>query len=343
MTYLVGKLALDVRAGAPNNGRGDDNRGVVKYLRAERGSVYPYVSAQAFRRWVRDSLPDSEARSPVTRSGSGKKQQAYTDGRPDLYLDDDLFGYMVAIKGENFQRDTVLATGTVVSVTPRPPVDDFGTMSRDFPAEANPVIHEHQHYTAELAGDVLLDLPRVGTFEQEGGGLRRALLPDAATEARRQGATEVSFRGVASLRLPMPERRRRAAVLLCTLAEVRGGAQRALHYGDRSPVFVLLAPLKGGNNPFARVLAATDDHRVRFDLHTFTEELAAWEDELDGRVMIGWSPGFLGDQRDRVRRDLAEEIGAGRVVIEHPRTLLRELADKIESGAHDDWFEDPAR
>ena len=107
MTYLAGKVALDITAGAPNNGRGEDNTGVVKKLRIGR-EAYPYVSAQAFRRWVRDSLPAAEPRSPVTREGQGKKQQAYTDGRPDLYLDDDLFGYMVAIKGENFQRDTVL-------------------------------------------------------------------------------------------------------------------------------------------------------------------------------------------------------------------------------------------
>src|SRR5699024_5854431 len=102
-----------------------------------------------------------------SRTGTGKKQQAYTQGRPDLYLDDDLFGYMVAERGKNYQRDTVLATGTLVSLASRRISSDFGTMSRDFPADANPVIHEHEHYTAELAGDILLDLPRVGTFEQD--------------------------------------------------------------------------------------------------------------------------------------------------------------------------------
>ena len=61
-------------------------------------------------------------------------------------------------------------------------------MSRGFPADAHPVIHEHEHYSAELAGDILLDLPRVGTFEQEGGGLRRALRADAAAEALTAGA-----------------------------------------------------------------------------------------------------------------------------------------------------------
>jgi CRISPR-associated protein Cst2 len=340
MTYLVGKVALDITAGAPNNGRGEDNTGVVKKLWVGR-EAYPYVSAQAFRRWVRDSLPAAEPRSPVTREGQGKKQQAYTDGRPDLYLDDDLFGYMVAIKGEDFlQRDTVLATGTLIAVAPRRPERDFGTMSRGFPADAHPVIHEHEHYSAELGGDILLDLPRVGTFEQEGGGLRRALRADAAAEALAAGAQETRFRDVASIRLPLPERRRRAAVLLRTLAEVRGGAQRAMHYGDRSPAFVLLAPLKGGNNPFSRVLAAKD-HRARFDGDAFGEELGAWVGELDGPVLIGWSPGFLGDQREQARHAFADEIRDGRLVIDHPRTLLRGLASRIEAGEHDGWFEDP--
>lgn len=341
MTYLVGKIALDVRAGAPNNGRGEDNRGMVKQLRIGR-DTYPYVSAQAFRRWLRDSLPATEASSPVTREGKGKKQQAYTSGRPDQYLDDDLFGYMVAVKNESFQRDTVLATGTLVSLRPKVISDDFGTMSRGFPSGEHPVIHEHQHYTTELAGDVLLDLPRVGTFEQAGGGLRVALRADTAAEALAAGAAEVHFRDVASLRLPIAERRRRVAVLLRTLAEIRGGAQRAMHYGDRTPAFVLLAPTKGGNNPFTRVLSA-DGGPARFNEDIFREELAAWSDELDGPVMIGWAPGFLGDQRDQIRQAFADDIDTGRIVIDHPRVVLRDLAGRIEAGEHDAWFEDLPR
>ena len=340
MTYLVGKIALDITAGAPNNGRSFDNVAYTKKL-SINGKTHPYVSAQAFRRWLRDSLPPSEARSPVHRSVKGKRQQAHTKGRPDLYLDDDLFGFMVAEKKNSYQRDTVLATGTLVSVAPAKPEKDFGAMSRGFPADADPVLHEHEHYTAELAGDVLLDLPRIGVFELE-GGLRRALSPAASSEALAAGAEEVQFRGVTSLRLDITERRRRAAVLLRTLAEVRGGAKKALHYGDRAPALVLLAPLKGGNNPFTRVLAATP-RGVVFDIDTFREEKEAWADELDGPIRIGWAPGFLGKQREDVRSKLTHEIEAGEVILNHPRPLLKELAASIEAGEYDHWFEDEPR
>jgi CRISPR-associated protein Cas7/Cst2/DevR subtype I-B len=340
VTYLAGKIAVDITAGAPNNGRGEGNVGEVKQLRVGR-DTHPYVSAQAFRRWLRDSLPAGEPRSPVTKAGSGQRQQAYTGGRPDQYLDDDLFGYMVAIRGESYQRDTVLATGTLISVAPRILATDFGTMSRGFSAGEHPVIHEHQLYSAELAADVLLDLPRVGTFELDAGGLRRNLTPKAAGEAVQAGAEEMEFRGVRSLRLPLPERRRRAAVLLRALAEVRGGAKKSLHYGERAPALVLLAPVKGGNNPFTRVLTASAG-KVLFDRHVLREELLAWADEMDGPVHLGWAPGFLGDQREIACKELADLVTAGTIVIGHPRVVLQGLASQIEAGESDAWFTDPA-
>ncbi|KWX05889.1 CRISPR-associated protein DevR [Carbonactinospora thermoautotrophica] len=340
MSFLVGKVALDIDAGAPNNGRGEDNVARVKQLRIGR-DVHPYVSAQAFRRWLRDSLPAEEPRSPVTRSGSGARQQAYTAGRPDKFLDDDLFGYMVAVKGGGTcQRDTVLATGTLVSVVPQRPTVDFGTMSRGFAAGENPVIHEHELYTAELAGDILLDLPRVGVFETDGSGLKVALTAEAAKEAEAAGAERTTFRGVAALRLPVAERRRRVALLLRTLAAVRGGAKQALHYGDRAPALVLLAPVKGGVNPFTRVLTAREGRAV-FDTDVLREEIEVWADELDGPVLLGWAPGFLGDQREDARAALADLIEAGRLVLDHPRVVLHRLAGEIERGERDDWFEDP--
>ncbi|ROQ65318.1 CRISPR-associated Cst2 family autoregulator [Streptomyces sp. CEV 2-1] len=348
MTYLVGQSVLQIKAGAPNNGRGEDNRGMVKQFTAGR-EVFPYVSAQAIRRWLRDSMPSAEPLSPVMRSGEGKKQQAYTKGRPDQFLDDDLFGYMIAVKADDkgakkgesktFMRDTVLATGTLVAVVPNRPVMDFGTMSRDFEPGTNPVIHEHEMYTADLAGDLLLDLPRVGTFETGGKTIKAALPPSVAAELLEGDAEETVLRGVQCVRLTIGERRRRVAVLLRTMAEVRGGAKQSAHYGDRTPGLIILAPVKGGVNPFTRIVRERD-RKTHFDAGILREELEAWADEMDGPVRIGWAPGFLGDQRERARTDLKDLIEAGTVILGHPRTVLADLAKEFADGGHDDWFND---
>jgi CRISPR-associated protein Cas7/Cst2/DevR subtype I-B len=350
MTFLVGQSILEIKAGAPNNGRGEDNRGLVKQFSVGRGRTYPYVSAQASRRWLRDCLPAGEATSPVIRAGEGKKQQAYTQGRPDLYLDDDLFGYMIAVKADDsgpgkgesktFMRDTVLATGTLVAVVPSKPVMDFGTMSRDFGPGTHPVIHEHEMYTADLAGDLLLDLPRVGSFELAGKTTKPALPSTTAAAIVSGGGSEVTLRGVKCVRLPIAERRRRVAVLLRTMAEVRGGAKQSAHYGDRTPALVILAPLKGGTNPFTRVVRERDGATF-FDADVLAEQIAAWSDELDGPVRVGWAPGFLGSQRERARTDLADLLKNEQVLLGHPRTTLNALAAEFEAGDHDAWFDDP--
>ncbi|OEV27501.1 CRISPR-associated protein [Streptomyces nanshensis] len=350
MTFLVGQSVVQIKAGAPNNGRGEDNRGMVKQFTVGRNTVYPYVSAQAGRRWLRESLPAGEETSPVVRTGEGKKQQAYTHGRPDLYGDDDLFGYMIAVKADDegakkgesktFMRDTVLATGTLVAVVPNRPTMDFGTMSRGFGPDTHPVIHEHEMYTADLAGDLLLDLPRVGTFETGGRTTKPALPPAIATQVVENGGSTMSLRDVDCVRLPLAERRRRVAVLLRTMAMVKGGAKQSAHYGDRTPALVILAPIKGGTNPFTRVVRERE-RATYFDADILREEIEAWSDELDGPVRLGWAPGFLGTQRERARDDLEDLIKEKKLILGHPRTVLNSLADEFENGTHDAWFDDP--
>ena len=78
---------------------------------------------------VRAGIPPVAARFPAGSrtpvagdQGSRARSSRLIHGPPDLYLDDDLFGYMVAHQGHRLpQRDTVLATGTLVAVAPRSP------------------------------------------------------------------------------------------------------------------------------------------------------------------------------------------------------------------------------
>lgn len=339
--YLTGKAVLDIQAGAPNNGRGTADQGNVTPVKQHRtgGKTYPYGSAQWWRRMLRDSLPETETPSPVLVNGKDAKQQAYTSGRPDRYTDDDLFGYMAATKTGTHMRDTVLSTGTFVSIAPERPTRDFGTMNRGLPTGANPILHEHEFYTAALQGDLRLDLARVGFFEQDGGVRKAALSDEAVQEALQAGCTETTRRGTSGLLLPLPERRRRVAVLLRTIAAMHGGASQAAHYGDRTPALILLAPIQGGNQPFTRILTPVEGE-IRFSTDTLREEIDAWSDLIDGTVHLGWAPGFLGDQRETARADLDDLIKSDRLIIDHPRVVLQALATAIDTGQHDAWYQD---
>lgn len=352
MSYLAGKIVLAVTAGAPNNGQAAGTTGQVKQAKVQ-GRTYPYVSAQAFRRWTRETMVErGSVPSPAKRVGKdqGKAQKATTEGDPVKYADDDLFGFMKATaKADNEAttlRDSPFMTGTFLSVEPVRVTEDFGVMSRGIDM---PVLHSHQFYTADLAGPFLLDLPRIGTFTFGGksGSRPNYLTPEAAqaaADALTVGAEQVVFRGQQALRLPLEIRRDRAAVLLEALADLAGGAKKALHYGDRTPALIAMVPMAGGISPLGFVIDGAEDGsglEVRAD--ALRQELTAWEGEWEAPVRIGWRPGFREELRKQFEADLGDLIDQGQVTIDHPRIVLRELAKEIRDGVRDAWFDDPQR
>ena len=353
MTYLAGKIVLAVTAGAPNNGAGSGTTAPVKKATV-RGRTYPYVSAQAFRRWVRETMVSyGSVPSPTTRVGKaeGKAQKATTGADPARYADDDLFGYMKATARADNEattlRDSPFMVGTFLSVEPVRLVEDFGVMSRGI---SDPVLHAHEFYTADLAAPFLLDLPRIGTFTlpgESGGGKPNYLdveTAQRAADAVAAGAAPCGFRGQRALRLPLEERRRRAAILLEALADLAGGAKKALHYGDRTPALLAVAAMAGGVNPLGFVIdGAEDGSGLEVRGRALRGELQAWQGEWEAPVRFGWRPGFRDQARKQFEVDLGDLLDQGQVTVEHPRTMLRALAAEIRSGEKDAWFDDLAR
>lgn len=352
MAYLAGKMVLAVEAGAPNNGKGEETTSRVKFARI-RGRKYPYISAQAVRRWTRDGMVElGSVPSPVTRVGKAqnKAQKANTEADPVRYADDDLFGYMRAgAKKDDAAttlRDSPFMLGTLMSVEAASPTEDFGVMSRGV---SEPVLHGHEFYTADLAAPFLLDMPRIGTFtlpNSNGVGRPNYLDENQAlqlAEAAKVGATATTFRDQPAVRLPVEERRSRAAILLEALAHLSGGAKQALHYGDRVPSLIVMVPFKGGINPLAHCLDGEDGMGVRLRGDVLRQELEAWDGEWEAPVRVGWRPGFRDVMRKDFEKECAEEIDAGTIVVDHPRTILRTLAADMREGRLDAWFDDPTR
>ncbi|MEJ5200751.1 MAG: type I-B CRISPR-associated protein Cas7/Cst2/DevR [Anaerolineales bacterium] len=357
MSFITGLILIDAPASALNNagnipGNMAENAVAVKSISTREGT-YPYVSAQAFRYWLRTTLEKGKwgwKASPVFR----EQKIAYTDANPIEYWDDDLFGYMRAqskktdavtqreqsglIAGATPTTETVtrvspLRVSTLVSLYPVRLVNDFGVMARH---EDNPVPHEHQFYRATLQGLLSLDLHAAGTFTfvKRTGYLN--LDDERQKQAKAKNLIELKEK---AYRLPDEERLRRIKALLEGLAHLDGGAKQALHYTDVSPDVLVLAVTRGGNHIFGHIFGAQGE-RPLLNLAALKEALQTHKDDLLSDVYFGWVNGYLDAEREKLLRALQPDgelqDWKERIHISHPRQACSALAGALEQ--HKDWL-----
>lgn len=345
MSFLTGLLLIDAPASALNNlgsipGARTDNTVGIKVIRTKEGA-YPYVSAQAFRYWLRMTLeanPNWKA-APIYR----EEKVAYTDANPLLYWDDDLFGYMRAPstkasavkareedesrKDETPTTDTItrvspFRVSTLVSIAPTTITEDFGVMSRH---EGDPVPHEHQFYRTTLRGLFSLDLHNAGTFsyKQKTGyrNLDKVRQEQAEAQGLEHDETQKTYRLNKNVRLE------RIATLLDGLAQLEGGAKQTIHYTDVAPPLVILAVTKGGNHIFGHVLGADSKRLPTIKTAALEETLSVYADEILSDVYVGWTQGYLDEERARFEAWAKQQ---DRVNISHPRQAFQEMADVLK-------------
>src|SRR6266508_768709 len=349
MAFVTGLTLIDAPASALNNlgsipGEREDNTVGVKVIKTKEGS-YPYVSAQAYRYWLRATL---ESRVPGWRSAPMYREEkvAYTDANPILYWDDDLFGYMRAPSkketakaaraadtsraGETETNDTItraapFRVSTLVSVAPVTPTSDFGTMSRH---EGNPVPHEHQFYRATLKGLFSLDLSACGTFSYRNKtGFRN--LDDVRTRLMQDVAGYEHLEAEKAYRLPHGQRVERVKALFEGMAQIEGGAKQTLHYTDVSPALVILAVTKGGNHIFNHAVGANRQGQPEIKVQALREALTIYADTLLSPVYVGWVQGYQDEERAKFETFAKEYDGT--IVVSHPRTAFQSLISGFES------------
>lgn len=351
MAFVTGVLVVEAPASALNNhGKNPeaqtDNAVAVKQIRTPEG-IYPYVSAQAVRFWLRTALEHGGTwqAAPVFREG----KVAYTDGNPIKYWDDDLFGYMRApskkkdamkdAKATPLEKDREVTrvapfrVGTLVATAPTRIVDDFGVMAR---SDGDPVPHEHQFYRALLKAPFSIDLACAGTFfDGERVGFKN-LDTHRRELADSEGLPAVTVRGQSARRLPTEQRAERVAALLRGLGELQGGAKLTTHLTDTNPAITILTITRGGNHPFQRVISGTHRGATTFHREAFEEALRVNEADLLSPVYFGWARGLLDDERARLEAFLGER-GKARpeVQLMHPREAFAAIAGQVIERAAD--------
>lgn len=349
MAFVTGLFLIDAPASALNNlgnipGERYDNSVGVKVIRTREG-LYPYVSAQAFRYWLRTTLEKADlgwVAAPVYR----EEKIAYSDANPIRWWDDDLFGYMRAPskresarvkreadesrKGETETTDTVtraapFRVSTLVSLAPVTPTSDFGVMSRH---EGDPVPHEHQFYRATLKGLFSLDLKSSGTFwYRQKTGFRNL---DDVRKEEAEKMELIHLESEKAYRLPLEQRVQRVATLFEGMAILDGGAKQTLHYTDVAPPFVIMAVTKGGNHIFNYVVGANNRGLPELKLDALKEALTVFSEEILSDVYIGWVRGYLDEERKKLEEFAAAPEGQ-RLKITHPRDAFKAIIEALKN------------
>lgn len=355
MTYVTGLFLIDANASALNNlgaieGERFENSTGVKVIRASDG-IYPYVSAQSFRYWLRETLQQAKSSwkaAPIYR----EEKVAYPDANPIKWWDDDLFGYMrapskresakarreadVSRAGETETKDTItraspFRVSTLVSIAPVRPTNDFGVLSRH---EGDPVPHEHQFYRATLKGLFSLNLKASGTFwYKEKSGFRN--LDDVRIkEAEANGLEEL--KDEKAYRLTKEQRLERVTTLFEGMANLEGGAKQSIHYTDVSPVLTILAITKGGNHVFGHTINATNKGLPEINLKALEETMRVFKSDILSDVYVGWVKGYA--EEERIKFEVFAQDHSN-IRISHPREAFQSLIADMKKPEHAVWLD----
>lgn len=296
---VIGFMLVDAPHSALNNAgsdAGERTANIVRVKTIRKGrTVYPYVSGQALRYWWRDTLQKRYGwkLSPIIR----EEKVAFTNANPVEYEDDDVFGYMRALKkkdGGTVTRSSILKNSPLVSVMGQIPTDDFGVMARH---EGDPVPYEHEFYSTVLKGIFSIDLDNIGIFYSIENTGYKNMYPQLEEIAQKTGAKKDGNRWI----MPKEVRIKRAKETIAVLPYINGGAKQASHLTDVTPKLLVLAALDCGNHIFMNV-SKEEDGKAIVSLDALEEVIRDYSKNLLTDIYIGRRKGFMDELDDDIKK-----------------------------------------
>ena len=122
---------------------------------------FPYVSSQAVRRALRNQLLTMGHLPCEVVKPNEAKAPVHSAGKPNEYIEDDLFGFMDA--KERRQRTSPVRVSPLISFQKYEGDLDFGTNYMGKQIGAEPSIMETEIHSGLYRGTILIELDRVGS------------------------------------------------------------------------------------------------------------------------------------------------------------------------------------
>ncbi|MGB3617993.1 MAG: type I-B CRISPR-associated protein Cas7/Cst2/DevR [Catalinimonas sp.] len=240
ITYLS-----KVTFGSLNGGDKEvDNINPIKKITLDNGQELPYISSQALRRALRDSLIAMGEEKSAVQEASAKKGAPKTQMDPVRYIEDDLFGYMDAAPGKDGERGKSKIRTSPVRVEAMVALNeykgdlDYATNFMAVEGGGTPNIFESEVHSGIYRGTVLIELDRVGSgqgFEVDGG-------------------------------LDFDEKARRIKLLLDAIQNLWSSGRQTRFLSDISPKFIAAACMTAKNPIFLEAVHLTPEGAVDVEM-----------------------------------------------------------------------------
>ncbi len=251
---LTWGLISKVSMGNPNAGFTEGNIQTAKKIITPDGSALNYISGQCQRHGIRERI--AETGEPLSTPVDGEVET--TLGDPVNYIDDDLFGFMIAVTGDNRKRTSPVRIAPLVSLFPYRGDRDLLTKTRKASDKGGNMV-ETEVYSTFMRGGGLIELDRVGKFDS-------SEIKDKATE------------------IPVAERNRRLNLLLDSLMTLWTGGKQTNILSDISPKFVVFN-FQTVKLPFLLEAVACDS-RGRIDTGRLLDSLKNYA-EITSQTIVG--------------------------------------------------------
>ncbi len=336
-THVAGTFLIEASASFLNGaglGDGENKNVTIPKTFLDSGNRVPYVSAQAWKRWLRNTLieetgwPKSELRA-LDKNEKGNVSKIGGEYNPLDFPEDDIFGYMRAEKGQGKakeddgeeaeeERKPGSKTRALIRASPFAAsilmsLRKSGTRSKDegfvHLKEGTPLPYATEFYNTHLQGIFCLNLGRLGVFSNLGD--RVELDDNKVAEWLRSGKIRVAREDSSGkvYELTDPHARvTRGAAILKALVHLRGGAKQAAFGTDVAPKVLIAAGLKCGNPIFNSVFIDGGDG-PSLKVETLREIVRDYSDRLTTNVYIGIRKGYLKNEADVLKLSGTQEKG----------------------------------
>ena len=334
---IVLGLLFKVDVANPNAGWTEENVTPLKKIETPDNRQHPYISGQALRRYLRDTIKenvemDANGNPLYTFSpeepGPDPKSPILTKGRPDLYIDDDLFGFMRAVREGTRRRESPLRVSAAFGLFPYTGDRDLGTRS------ALQVTHDPERggavFETEVTSNVfrttwLLELDRVGYWLGYENAAEQGQWIAENTGTVQLAQNQTGHWGKRSDQ----ERKTRTKAVLRAIKYFEGGARQARLLIELVPQMVIYARCTRKVAMFLNSLQVTPaDGRYRLEMGPLMEVLKDYAADIQS-LKIGLRDGFLVISKAELLEEVKSALGKRAQAIQPEVVSVGEAVDHM--------------